>query len=81
MRLAYIYGPVTGFYLGPCQPFVSVSGAAAVRVALLNDDLAGTNADHVPYPSIIRYSLLFLFAFIYTCYCCSVAAAASPFFR
>ena len=38
-RLAKTYGPVTGFYLGPTQPFISVVGYEAVKEALLNDDL------------------------------------------
>ena len=41
MRLADIYGPVCGFYIGPTQPFVCVSGAVAVRETLLNEYLAG----------------------------------------
>lgn len=40
-KLGDIYGPVAGFYLGPWQPFVSVTGAEAVREALLNEHLAG----------------------------------------
>nr|QST15065.1 CYP370A3 protein [Diaphanosoma celebensis] len=41
MKLAEIYGPVVGFYLGPKQPFISICGHSAVREALLNDDLNG----------------------------------------
>jgi hypothetical protein len=41
MRLADKYGPVCGFYIGPTQPFVCVSGAVAVRETLLNEYLAG----------------------------------------
>ncbi|XP_046454333.1 methyl farnesoate epoxidase-like isoform X1 [Daphnia pulex] len=40
-KLAKTYGPVTGFYLGPTQPFISVVGAQAVREALQNGDLSG----------------------------------------
>lgn len=40
-KLNDAYGPVTGVFLGPWQPFVSVTGFKAVREALLNDDLAG----------------------------------------
>jgi methyl farnesoate epoxidase/farnesoate epoxidase len=39
--LSKTYGPVTGFYLGPCQPFVGVVGIDAVKEALHNDDLNG----------------------------------------
>ena len=41
IKLSKIYGPVTGFYLGPSQFFVSVCGYEAVREALNNDDLNG----------------------------------------
>jgi hypothetical protein len=40
-KLAKIYGPVTGFYLGPTQPFISVFGPEAVKEALQNNDLNG----------------------------------------
>jgi hypothetical protein len=40
-KLAKTYGPVTGFYLGPTQPFISVVGTQAVREALQNKDLNG----------------------------------------
>ena len=40
-KLAKIYGPVTGFYLGPTQPLISVVGQEAAREALLNKDLNG----------------------------------------
>lgn len=40
-KLADQYGPVTGFYLGPTQPFISVCGYEAVKEALNNDDLIG----------------------------------------
>lgn len=40
-RLGERYGPVTGFYLGPSQPFISVCGYEAVKEALYNDDLIG----------------------------------------
>lgn len=40
-KLSDHYGPVTGFYLGPSQPFISVCGYQAVREALYNEDLAG----------------------------------------
>lgn len=39
--MAKVYGPVTGFFLGPVQPFISVVGLKAIREALLNDDLNG----------------------------------------
>jgi hypothetical protein len=39
--LAKTYGPVTGFYLGPTQPFISVFGPEAVKEALQNNDLNG----------------------------------------
>ena len=39
--LSKTYGAVTGFYLGPCQPFVGVVGIDAVKEALHNDDLNG----------------------------------------
>lgn len=38
-NLAKTYGPVTGFYMGLTQPFISVVGYDAVKEALLNDDL------------------------------------------
>ncbi|XP_046454405.1 methyl farnesoate epoxidase-like [Daphnia pulex] len=40
-KLAKKYGPVTGFYLGPNQPLISVVGTEAVREALQNKDLDG----------------------------------------
>lgn len=40
-KLGDKYGPVTGFYLGPSQPFISVCGYEAVKEALNNDDLIG----------------------------------------
>ena len=40
-HLAVKYGPVSGFYLGPRTPFISVCGSKAVREALLNDDING----------------------------------------
>ncbi len=40
-KLAKTYGPVTGFYLGPTQPFISVVGPQAVKEALQNNDLNG----------------------------------------
>jgi methyl farnesoate epoxidase/farnesoate epoxidase len=40
-KLAKKYGPVTGFYLGPNQPLISVVGTEAVREALQNKDLNG----------------------------------------
>ena len=40
-KLAAKYGPVTGFYMGPRTPFITVCGAKAVREALLNDDIIG----------------------------------------
>jgi hypothetical protein len=40
-KLAKIHGPVTGFYLGPIQPFISVCGYEAVKEALHNEDLNG----------------------------------------
>ena len=39
MKLAAKYGPVTGFYMGPKQPLISVCGADAVRQVLKNEDL------------------------------------------
>ena len=39
MKLAEKYGPVTGFYMGPKQPLISVCGAEAVREVLKNEDL------------------------------------------
>ena len=41
IKLADIYGPVVGFYMGPTQPFISVCGYEAVKEALHNDDLNG----------------------------------------
>jgi Cytochrome P450 len=40
-KLAEEYGPVTGFYLGTTQPFISVVGTQAVKEALQNNDLNG----------------------------------------
>lgn len=40
-KLAKKYGPVTGFFVGPGRPFVSVVGPKAVKEALHNDDLNG----------------------------------------
>ncbi|XP_046654690.1 methyl farnesoate epoxidase-like [Daphnia pulicaria] len=40
-KLAKAYGPVTGFYLGPFLPFISVDGKKAVKEALHNNDLNG----------------------------------------
>ena len=40
-KLAEIHGPVTGFFLGPIQPFISVCGYEAVKEALHNEDLNG----------------------------------------
>jgi hypothetical protein len=40
-KLSKTYGPVTGFYLGPIQPFISVVGPQAVKEALHNNDLNG----------------------------------------
>ena len=40
-KLAELYGPVVGFYLGPSQPVIVVSGFDAVREALNNRDLDG----------------------------------------
>lgn len=40
-KLAKIYGPVVGFFLGPKTKFISVCGYEAVREALLNEDLNG----------------------------------------
>lgn len=40
-KLAKIYGPVSGFYLGPALPFISVDGKKAVKEALNNNDLNG----------------------------------------
>ncbi len=39
--MAKAYGPVTGFYLGPFLPFISVDGKKAVKEALHNNDLNG----------------------------------------
>lgn len=41
MKLAEIYGPIVGFFVGPKQPFISICGYEAVREALLNQDLNG----------------------------------------
>lgn len=41
IKLSQIYGPVTGYYVGPSQFFVSVCGYEAVREALNNQDLDG----------------------------------------
>jgi hypothetical protein len=41
-KLAKTYGPVTGFYLGPTQPMISVVGTEAVKEALQNNDLNGS---------------------------------------
>lgn len=35
------YGAVTGFFLGPTQPFISVCGYEAVKEALNNEELNG----------------------------------------
>ena len=40
-KLADLYGPVLGFYLGPTQPYISVCGYEAVKEALNNEDLSG----------------------------------------
>ena len=40
-KLSKTYGPVTGFYLGPTQPFISVVGPQAVKEVLHNSDLNG----------------------------------------
>lgn len=40
-KLGDVYGPVTGLFLGPTQPFIIVRGYEAVKEALLNDDLNG----------------------------------------
>lgn len=40
-KLAEMYGPVVGFYMGPLQPFISVCGNEAVREASSNEDLNG----------------------------------------
>ncbi len=40
--LAKTYGSVTGFYLGPTQPFILVVGPQAVKEALQNNDLNGS---------------------------------------
>jgi hypothetical protein len=40
-KLAKKYGAVTGLYLGPIQPLISVVGTEAVREALQNKDLNG----------------------------------------
>ncbi|XP_032795655.1 methyl farnesoate epoxidase [Daphnia magna] len=41
LNLTKKYGPVTGFYVGPTQPFICVAGPKAVKEALHNDDLDG----------------------------------------
>jgi len=41
MKLAETHGPVTAFYMGPRQVFVSVCGFGAVQEALRNADLEG----------------------------------------
>lgn len=41
LSLTKKYGPVTGFYVGPTQPFICVAGPKAVKEALHNDDLDG----------------------------------------
>lgn len=40
-KMAKVYGPVTGLFLGPSPPVVSVCGHEAVKEALINDDLNG----------------------------------------
>ena len=40
-KLSQIYGPVTAYYAGPSQLFISVCGYEAVREALNNPDLDG----------------------------------------
>jgi len=40
-KLAIIYGPVVGFFLGPKQPFISICGAKWVKEALHNNGLIG----------------------------------------
>ncbi len=40
-KMAKKYGSVTGFYLGPFLPFISVDGKTAVKEALHNNDLNG----------------------------------------
>lgn len=40
-RLAETFGSVTGFYVGPNQPFISVVGLEAIKEILQNDDLNG----------------------------------------
>lgn len=37
--LAQTYGPVTGMFLGPVTPFISVVGYEAVKEVLHNDDI------------------------------------------
>ena len=44
-KLALIYGPVVGFYVGPRRPFVSVCGYEAIKEALHNQDLDGRPAN------------------------------------
>ena len=46
-KLAKTYGPVSGFYVGPNQPFISVVGPQAVKEALHNDDLNGRPSNSV----------------------------------
>lgn len=46
-KMADVFGPVTGFYMGPNLPFISVCGPEAVKEALHNDDLNGR-----PYSAI-----------------------------
>lgn len=41
LNLAKQYGVVTGFYVGPTQPFICVVGPQAVKEALHNKDLDG----------------------------------------
>lgn len=40
-KMARVYGAVTGMFLGPSPPIVSVCGHDAVKEALMNDDLNG----------------------------------------
>lgn len=47
LKLAKTYGPVSGFYVGPNQPFISVVGPQAVKEALHNDDLNGRPSNSV----------------------------------
>lgn len=46
-KLAKTYGPVSGFYVGPNQAFISVVGPQAVKEALHNDDLNGRPSNSV----------------------------------